>query len=163
MTITCPVFRGHQELPKGEFSAWEVKRLCYQNCSVLVTCTSHLKTRVSLGFFFCLDGWFSWFKISGQNNQIVGALIAFGKKKLFQNLPYSFNPHLSKRALPLLDTPCVSAWYVRNDSNVCRNNTTAVLLMNAFGVSRYYGHNLWALWAQSHIRNVCSVDCQILW
>lgn len=39
------------------------------------------------------------------------------------------------------------------------NDGTAVLLVNALGVSRYCGHNVRALGAQSHIGNVCADDC----
>ena len=71
-------------------------------------------------------------------------------KKLFQNPPYSFNPLISKKkkikkkALSLLDT-CMCPLGVRNDLDVCISIVTAVLLMNALGVSRYCGHKLCAL------------------
>jgi hypothetical protein len=74
-------------------------------CRVLVTCTSHLRTRVSSFLFFV------WVLFSSRFRDRITRL--FGQwplEKLFLNSLYFFNYHLSKKALSLLGTLCMSVF-----------------------------------------------------
>lgn len=89
-----------------------VKKLCNPSCSVLVTCTSHLRTRVSL---FLLFVWFfREFKNERQNNQIVGA-IALGKMYSRTHFILS-TPIYLKKISPVVARHPVCVWCVKNDS-----------------------------------------------